>query len=42
MSSSLLGLPPIPTELKPALPYLQRAEELKKQDPIISYWCEYP
>ncbi|PPR02697.1 hypothetical protein CVT26_009800 [Gymnopilus dilepis] len=41
MSSSILGLPPIPPELKPIIPYLQRAEELKSQDPIISYWCAY-
>ncbi|KAF9535674.1 Vta1 like-domain-containing protein [Crepidotus variabilis] len=40
-SSSLLGLPSVPAELKPVLPYLQRADELKKQDAIVSYWCAY-
>ncbi|PPQ99556.1 hypothetical protein CVT24_005344 [Panaeolus cyanescens] len=40
-STSLLGLPPIPTELKPIVPFLQRAQEIKKQDPIIAYWCAY-
>ncbi|KAF9056102.1 Vta1 like-domain-containing protein [Panaeolus papilionaceus] len=40
-STSLLGLPPIPAELKGIIPYLQRAQELKKQDPIVSYWCAY-
>lgn len=39
MSSSILGLPPTPPELKPISPYIQRAEELKYQDRIISYWC---
>ncbi|KDR85472.1 hypothetical protein GALMADRAFT_362969 [Galerina marginata CBS 339.88] len=41
MSSSILGLPPVPPELKAVTPYLQRAEELKNQDPIVSYWCAY-
>ncbi|KAF8913135.1 Vta1 like-domain-containing protein [Gymnopilus junonius] len=41
MASSVLGLPPVPPELKPIAPYLQRAEELKNQDPVISYWCAY-
>ncbi|KAJ3501776.1 hypothetical protein NLJ89_g9188 [Agrocybe chaxingu] len=41
MSSAILGLPPVPPELKAITPYLQRAEELKKQDPIIAYWCAY-
>jgi vacuolar protein sorting-associated protein VTA1 len=40
MSSSPLGLPLVPPELKAILPYLQRADELKKQDSIISYWCK--
>ncbi|KAF8973511.1 Vta1 like-domain-containing protein, partial [Flammula alnicola] len=31
----------IPPELKPISPYIQRAEELTKQDKIISYWCAY-
>ncbi|CAL1695220.1 unnamed protein product [Somion occarium] len=38
---ALLGLPPIPPQLKPLIPYLQRADELKVQDPIIAYWCAY-
>ncbi|KAF9015645.1 Vta1 like-domain-containing protein [Cyathus striatus] len=41
MPPQLLGLPPISPELKPITPYLQRAEELKSQDPIIAYWCAY-
>ncbi|CAA7265901.1 unnamed protein product [Cyclocybe aegerita] len=41
MSSAILGLPSVPPELKAITPYLQRAEELKKQDPIIAYWCAY-
>jgi vacuolar protein sorting-associated protein VTA1 len=36
-----LGLPPITPELKSIAPYLQRADELKSQDPIIAYWCAY-
>ena len=36
-----LGLPPIPGELKSVTPYLQRAEEIKPQDPVIAYWCAY-
>lgn len=40
MSSSLLGLPPVPPDLKSIAPYLQRAEELKNQDPVVSYWCK--
>ncbi|KAF8665267.1 hypothetical protein AX16_000288 [Volvariella volvacea WC 439] len=40
-SQSFLGLPPISTELKSIRPYLQRAEEVKSQDPVISYWCTY-
>jgi len=38
--SSILALPPVPPELKAVSPFLSRAEELAKQDPIISYWCE--
>ncbi|KAF7799279.1 hypothetical protein EIP86_010511 [Pleurotus ostreatoroseus] len=38
---AVLGLPPIPSELKSVGPYLQRAEEVKSQDPVISYWCAY-
>jgi vacuolar protein sorting-associated protein VTA1 len=40
MSSSPLGLPLVPPELKTILPFLQRAHELKQQDLIISYWCK--
>lgn len=40
-SQPLLGLPPISPELKSITPYLQRATELSKQDPIIAYWCAY-
>ncbi|KAH9178792.1 Vta1 like-domain-containing protein [Lactarius sanguifluus] len=36
---SYLGLPPIPPDLKPITPYVQRAHETRAQDPIISYWC---
>ncbi|KAI0814797.1 Vta1 like-domain-containing protein [Irpex lacteus] len=36
-----LNLPPVPAELKPITPYLQRAEEVKATDPIIAYWCAY-
>jgi vacuolar protein sorting-associated protein VTA1 len=39
--ASPLGLPPISTALKPISPYLQRAQEVSKQDPIIAYWCTY-
>ncbi|KAF8899040.1 Vta1 like-domain-containing protein [Infundibulicybe gibba] len=39
--TALLGLPPTPPDLKSIVPYLQRADELKKQDPVISYWCAY-
>lgn len=35
----VLNLPPIPAELKSITPYLQRAEEVKPTDPVISYWC---
>jgi vacuolar protein sorting-associated protein VTA1 len=36
---SYLGLPPIPPDLKPITPYIQRAHETRAQDPVISYWC---
>ncbi|GJE99635.1 Vta1 like-domain-containing protein [Phanerochaete sordida] len=38
---SLLSLPPVPPELKTIAPFLQRADELKTQDPVIAYWCAY-
>nr|VWO94217.1 N/A [Ganoderma boninense] len=37
----VLSLPPIPPELKPIAPYLQRADEIAANDPVISYWCAY-
>lgn len=36
-----LGLPPVTQNLKPIVPYLQRAEELRTKDPIMTYWCAY-
>ena len=36
---SYLGLPPIPPDLKPITPYVQRAHDTRTQDPVISYWC---
>ena len=33
-----LDLPPVPPELKPILGFLQRADELKSQEPIVAYW----
>jgi vacuolar protein sorting-associated protein VTA1 len=36
----LLGLPLVPPELKQIAPYLQRADELKQQEPIMAYWCK--
>lgn len=35
----LLGLPPMSSDLKSILPYLQRADELKQKDPVMAYWC---
>ena len=32
---------PVPPELKPISPYLARATELAKAEPVISYWCEH-
>ncbi|KAG6814128.1 hypothetical protein H0H92_002123 [Tricholoma furcatifolium] len=40
-SQSLLGLPPIPAPLKPITPFLQRANELRNQDFVMTYWCAY-
>ncbi|KAG6837673.1 hypothetical protein H0H93_004949 [Arthromyces matolae] len=40
-SQSLLGLPPIPTTLKSIIPFIQRANELRDQDPVMAYWCAY-
>ncbi|KAG6890011.1 hypothetical protein C0995_012971 [Termitomyces sp. Mi166 len=40
-SQSPLGLPPIPPALKPIVPFLQRANELQTQDPVMAYWCAY-
>ncbi|KAG2156635.1 Vta1 like-domain-containing protein [Suillus bovinus] len=36
-----LGLPPVSTGLKSIAPYLQRAEELVDQQPVVAYWCAY-
>ncbi|KAF8640527.1 hypothetical protein AX17_000189 [Amanita inopinata Kibby_2008] len=40
-SSKPLGLPPITPELRVITPFLQRADEVKHQEPIIAYWCAY-
>ncbi|EPQ60342.1 DUF605-domain-containing protein [Gloeophyllum trabeum ATCC 11539] len=40
-TTSHLGLPPVPPELKAIIPYVQRADELSSRDPIMSYWCAY-
>ena len=37
-----LGLSPVPTELKPILGFLQRADELRSQEPIVAYWGTSP
>ncbi|KAJ7808240.1 Vta1 like-domain-containing protein [Mycena olivaceomarginata] len=36
-----MALPPTPVALKSISPYLQRADELRAQEPIIAYWCTY-
>jgi len=41
VANHLFGLPPISPELKSIASYLQRADELKSQDPIMAYWCAY-
>ncbi|GJN89756.1 hypothetical protein Rhopal_002745-T1 [Rhodotorula paludigena] len=33
--------PAVPQELKAISPYLARANELAKPEPVISYWCTY-
>jgi len=38
---SFLGLPPIPPELKTITSFIQRADELRMQDPVVAYWCSY-
>ncbi|KAG6817961.1 hypothetical protein H0H87_012429 [Tephrocybe sp. NHM501043] len=40
-SQSLLGLPPVSAALRPVIPFLQRANELRTQDPVMAYWCAY-
>ncbi|KAG5342018.1 hypothetical protein C0989_005698 [Termitomyces sp. Mn162] len=40
-SQSLLGLPPVSSALKSIVPFLQRANELRTQDPVMAYWCAY-
>lgn len=37
--TSIQSLPPLPSSLKPVSPYVQRASELKAQDPVMAYWC---
>lgn len=32
-------LPECPEDLRPLLPFLQRASELKTREPVISYYC---
>ena len=41
MANLFANLPPVPPPLKSIAPYLQRAEELRTQDPIIAYSCKY-
>ncbi|KAG9094276.1 hypothetical protein FRC06_010979 [Ceratobasidium sp. 370] len=36
-----MPLAQVPPELKPIAPFLQRAEEMRSKDPVISFWCEY-
>ncbi|KAG9118488.1 hypothetical protein FRC07_006970, partial [Ceratobasidium sp. 392] len=36
-----MPLPQVPPELKAIVPFLQRAEEMRGKDPVISFWCEY-
>ncbi|QRW06530.1 vacuolar protein sorting-associated VTA1-like protein [Ceratobasidium sp. AG-Ba] len=36
-----MPLPPLPPELKAIAPFLQRADEMRGKDPVISFWCEY-
>ncbi|KAH9460057.1 hypothetical protein MJO28_004282 [Puccinia striiformis f. sp. tritici] len=35
------SLPASPAGLKSVNPYLQRAKEMEKVDPVISYWCAF-
>ncbi|PLW25667.1 hypothetical protein PCASD_25331 [Puccinia coronata f. sp. avenae] len=35
------SLPASPAALKSVNPYLQRAKEMEKVDPVISYWCAF-
>lgn len=30
---------PLPAALKDIAPYLQRANEVDKVDPVVAYWC---
>ncbi|KAF8610729.1 DUF605-domain-containing protein, partial [Ceratobasidium sp. AG-I] len=36
-----LRLPPVPTDLKHVLPFLQRAQEVRARDPVVCYWSLY-
>lgn len=38
---TLSDLPSSPSELKSIMPYLQRAREMEKVDPVITYWCSF-
>ncbi|KAH9937210.1 Vta1 like-domain-containing protein [Fomitopsis serialis] len=38
---TFMDLPAVPPELKNVTPYVQRAEELFSQDPVVSYWSAY-
>ncbi|KAG6892231.1 hypothetical protein C0992_001386, partial [Termitomyces sp. T32_za158] len=40
-SQSMLGLPTVSPALKATVPFLQRANELQTQDPVMAYWCAY-
>ena len=37
--SGKTALPPVPPSLKQIASYIQRADELKTKDPVMSYWC---
>ena len=41
MSSNKIStsLPKLPESLRPISPFIQRADELKTKDSVISYWC---
>lgn len=41
MDSVLIPSETVPAELKACEQILKRAKELKKAEPVVSYWCEY-